>query len=86
MAAERLRPLAEAGAPGRVNRELIKAMGDLGLLAEAGRDAESREAAATEPAPAQGVAGDRQHRGGNRARAAGPGRLPDPAVRAPGRR
>jgi acyl-CoA dehydrogenase len=32
IAAEQLRPLAEAGAPGHVNRELIKAMGDLGLL------------------------------------------------------
>jgi acyl-CoA dehydrogenase len=33
MAAEQLRPIAEAGTPGRVNRELIKAMGELGLLA-----------------------------------------------------
>jgi len=48
VAAERLRPLAEAGAPGRVNRELIKAMGDLGLLARLFGDAESREAAATD--------------------------------------
>ncbi len=32
LAAGQLRPIAEAGAPGRVNRELIKAMGDLGLL------------------------------------------------------
>jgi acyl-CoA dehydrogenase len=32
MAAEQLRPLAEAGRPGRVNRELVKAMGQLGLL------------------------------------------------------
>ncbi len=32
VAAGQLRPIAEAGAPGRVNRELIKAMGDLGLL------------------------------------------------------
>ena len=31
--AERLRPLAEAGAPGAVNRELVKEMGELGLLA-----------------------------------------------------
>jgi acyl-CoA dehydrogenase len=31
--ADKLRPLAEAGTPGQVNRELIKAMGDLGLLA-----------------------------------------------------
>ncbi len=33
IAADQLRPLAEAGTPGRVNRPLIKAMGDLGLLA-----------------------------------------------------
>ena len=32
VAAEQLRPIAEAGAPGHVNRELIKAMGQLGLL------------------------------------------------------
>jgi acyl-CoA dehydrogenase len=33
VAAEELRPLAEAGPPGRVNRELLRAMGRLGLLA-----------------------------------------------------
>ena len=33
IAARQLRPLAQAGTPGRVNRELVKAMGDLGLLA-----------------------------------------------------
>jgi acyl-CoA dehydrogenase len=48
VAAERLRPLAEAGAPGRVNRELIKAMGDLGLLARLFGDAKSRKAAAVD--------------------------------------
>jgi acyl-CoA dehydrogenase len=32
IAAEQLRPIAEAGTPGHVNRELIKAMGQLGLL------------------------------------------------------
>jgi acyl-CoA dehydrogenase len=32
IAAERLRPLAQAGQPGRVNRELIKAIGEAGLL------------------------------------------------------
>jgi len=48
VAAERLRPIAEAGTPGRVNRELIKEMGDLGLLARLFGDAESREAAATD--------------------------------------
>ena len=48
VAAERLRPLAEAGPPGRVNRELIKAMGDLGLLARLFGDSEARETAATD--------------------------------------
>jgi acyl-CoA dehydrogenase len=33
IAADRLRPIADAGQPGRVNRELVKAMGELGLLA-----------------------------------------------------
>jgi acyl-CoA dehydrogenase len=33
LAAEHLRPIAEAGKPGAVNRELIKAMGSHGLLA-----------------------------------------------------
>ncbi|CAM5562628.1 acyl-CoA dehydrogenase family protein [Streptomyces fumanus] len=33
LAARRLRPLAERGAPGRVNRPLVAALGDLGLLA-----------------------------------------------------
>jgi acyl-CoA dehydrogenase len=52
IAAAQLRPIAEAGVPGHVNRELIKAMGQLGLLPRlfpglAG-DALSREAAATE--------------------------------------
>jgi acyl-CoA dehydrogenase len=50
VAAEQLRPIAEAGTPGRVNRELIKAMGELGLLARlfggSAADWESREAAA----------------------------------------
>jgi acyl-CoA dehydrogenase len=32
-AAEELRPLADAGQPGRVNRELLRAMGRLGMLA-----------------------------------------------------
>ncbi|MDX3234643.1 acyl-CoA dehydrogenase [Streptomyces sp. ME03-5709C] len=32
-AAERLRPLADAGEPGRVNRPLLAALGELGLLA-----------------------------------------------------
>jgi alkylation response protein AidB-like acyl-CoA dehydrogenase len=48
VAAERLRPLAEAGTPGRVNRELIKAMGDLGLLARLFGDSQSRQEAATD--------------------------------------
>jgi len=50
IAAGHLRPVAEAGAPGRVNRELVKVMGDLGLLARlyggSAVDTESREAAA----------------------------------------
>jgi acyl-CoA dehydrogenase len=48
VAAGQLRPIAEGGPPGRVNRELIKAMGDLGLLARLFGDTESREAAATD--------------------------------------
>ena len=52
MAAEQLRPIAEAGAPGHVNRELIKAMGQLGLLPRLfpgiTDEALSREAAATD--------------------------------------
>jgi acyl-CoA dehydrogenase len=32
IAAQELRRLAEAGSPGHVNRELVKAMGQLGLL------------------------------------------------------
>ena len=50
MAAEQLRPIAEAGAPGHVNRELIKAMGELGLLARLfpGIGSLSREAASTD--------------------------------------
>jgi acyl-CoA dehydrogenase len=52
IAAAQLRPIAQAGVAGHVNRELIKAMGQLGLLPRlfpglAG-DALSREAAATE--------------------------------------
>ncbi|MBV9853866.1 MAG: acyl-CoA dehydrogenase family protein [Streptosporangiaceae bacterium] len=52
LAASRLRPVAESGRPGGVNRELIKAMGDAGLLARLfpGVTARgtSREIAATE--------------------------------------
>ncbi len=52
IAAGQLRELAEAGAPGRVNRELIKAMGDLGLLSRlfpgVSAGGLSREAAATD--------------------------------------
>ncbi|MDQ8703607.1 acyl-CoA dehydrogenase family protein [Streptomyces sp. LHD-70] len=32
LAAERLRPLAEVGEPGRINRPLVRALGELGLL------------------------------------------------------
>src|SRR6266702_2048983 len=50
LASGQLRALAEAGTPGQVNRELIKAMGDLGLLARlfpgVGAGGLSREAAA----------------------------------------
>jgi acyl-CoA dehydrogenase len=50
IAADELRPLADAGTPGHVNRELIKAMGELGLLARlfpaVTGDSLSREAAA----------------------------------------
>jgi acyl-CoA dehydrogenase len=52
LGARELRPIAEAGEPGRVNRELIKAMGRSGVLARlfpgvaAGQP--SREAAATD--------------------------------------
>ena len=51
LASGQLRALAEAGTPGHVNRELIKAMGDLGLLARlfpgVAAGGLSREAAAT---------------------------------------
>jgi len=51
-AAAELRPLAEAGQPGRVNRDLLKAMGRLGLLARlfpgAAAGQPSREAQATD--------------------------------------
>jgi acyl-CoA dehydrogenase len=50
--AARLRPIVAAGPPGSVNRELIKTMGSLGLLARLfpgiASGPESREAAATE--------------------------------------
>ena len=50
LASGQLRALAEAGTPGQVNRELIKAMGNLGLLARlfpgVGAGGLSREAAA----------------------------------------
>jgi acyl-CoA dehydrogenase len=50
LASGQLRALAEAGTPGRVNRELIKAMGESGLLARlfpgVGAGSQSREAAA----------------------------------------
>jgi alkylation response protein AidB-like acyl-CoA dehydrogenase len=54
IAAEELRPLAETGPPGHVNRELVKAMGQLGLLPRlfpgvpGGAGGLSREAAATD--------------------------------------
>ena len=48
-AAAELRPLAEAGRPGRVNRELLRAMGRLGLLARLFPGAALSGAAAGEP-------------------------------------
>jgi acyl-CoA dehydrogenase len=52
VAASQLRPLAEAGPAGHVNRELIKAMGELGLLARlfpgVSGDSMSRQAASTD--------------------------------------
>jgi acyl-CoA dehydrogenase len=52
LAARELRPIAEAGEPGRVNRELIKALGRSGLLARlfpgAAAGQPSREAPATD--------------------------------------
>jgi acyl-CoA dehydrogenase len=52
IAVAQLRPIAEAGLAGHVNRELIKAMGQLGLLPrlfpDLAGDALSREAAATD--------------------------------------
>ncbi|MYZ38106.1 MULTISPECIES: acyl-CoA dehydrogenase family protein [unclassified Streptomyces] len=44
LAVERLRPLAEKGEPGRVNRPLIAALGELGLLARLFTGAEGRRA------------------------------------------
>jgi acyl-CoA dehydrogenase len=46
LGAEQLRPLAESGTPGSVNRELIKTMGSLGLLAKLFPGIGTREAAA----------------------------------------
>jgi acyl-CoA dehydrogenase len=50
LAASRLRPLAAAGAPGSVNRKLVKELGELGLLRRLfpGVTAGSREASATD--------------------------------------
>jgi acyl-CoA dehydrogenase len=62
VAAEQLRPIAEAGAQGRVNRELVKAMGDLGLLARLFGDSESREAAATDRESREAAATDWESR------------------------
>jgi len=52
LAATELKPVADAGQPGRVNRELVKALGSLGLLARLfpglNEGSLSREAAATD--------------------------------------
>ena len=80
VAAEQLRPIAEAGAPGRVNRELIKAMGDLGLLARLFGDPESRATAATDSE-------SRETRRGVRPRPIGsPARRPRPTCACSGSR
>jgi acyl-CoA dehydrogenase len=50
LAATELRPLAEAGEPGRVNRELIRAMGRLGLLIRLFPGAAGRQDSYTVPA------------------------------------
>ena len=99
IASGQLRPLAEAGTPGHVNRELIKAMGDLGLLARLfpqgrGAGAGSPPSGGSPPGgkhcagpvPAAGGAGHAEHRGGDRAGPAGPRLLSRPAVRAGGGR
>ena len=75
-------------ARGRVNRPLLDALGELGLLrglfggaAERARVTRPRCGCACCARPRDGG-----HRGRDRARPAGPGQLPDPAVRPPGRR
>ncbi len=57
-AAAELRPLAEAGQPGRVNRELLTAMGRLGLLARLFPGAALPGAAAGEPSSREASAMD----------------------------
>ena len=91
IAAEQLRPLAEAGTPGHVNRELIKAMGELGLLPRlfpgiGAGDVAVPGGRGDRPVHPAGVAGHAEHRGGDRAGPAGPRLLPGPAVRAGGDR
>ncbi|WAL98448.1 acyl-CoA dehydrogenase family protein [Streptomyces sp. Je 1-369] len=54
LAAERLRPLAEKGEPGHVNRPLVAALGELGLL---GCLFEGRGAGATPPGKETGALG-----------------------------
>ncbi|GAA4699991.1 acyl-CoA dehydrogenase family protein [Streptomyces youssoufiensis] len=61
VAADQLRPLAERGAPGRVNRPLVAALGELGLLrrlfptATAEPGAEPKDDAGMEAGPGPGV-------------------------------
>ena len=69
---------------GAVNRPLVTRLGELGLLralfgGDAGRASPRRRRDAAVPAPRG--AGRGQHRGRDRARAAGPRLLPDPPVR-----
>ena len=72
-------PLAEQGTPGRVNRPLVKALGDEGLLELA--LARLGERALRAPRGPRA----RLHRGRDGARAPGPRRPPDPALAAPRR-
>ncbi|MGW2597987.1 acyl-CoA dehydrogenase family protein [Streptomyces klenkii] len=59
LAAEKLRPLAAAGEPGRVNRPLVAALGELGLLARLfpAEGATAGPAAGSAAGPAAGAAG-----------------------------
>ncbi|WEV24881.1 acyl-CoA dehydrogenase family protein [Streptomyces sp. 71268] len=73
VAADRLRPLAERGAPGRVNRPLVAALGELGLLRRLFPTATDEPGAGPGADPEGGAAGagaeaDAEARTGARAR------------------